>query len=908
MSPGAETAKVLDFPTEAEVREAKKQELLARLLPMLEELEDVGGAAGLELLGEVASGQKTAKELSKELGEVSDFSEFQDSSIDYLEDLGVVEKEEGFLIIDLKKITKDLTPGYLPSTAGDNRDFGRRKAALLKRAKLNIDGELYNRAAKEINNKHNNHHNGDFRGFLFNALKGVKVVSKEEWKAYKKGDQKSDKEPPTPKDLFYNPASVEEAFSVEKIKRSEFLLGLWEVQGPSRDSYSDFHSELPEDEASIACFVYHPKFGDGKRDEQGNLLVKAGGDKYKKITADWLAKESRNYQKTRNKTDGRGQLFRSPHSYLDSGHMPHLVKDGLLLAGDFRSTSVSAEKTSVYPPKPLVNPKGYVMLNDGIRYTLGGEFGGQKNEAGKPRYWVHRISEQLGGVVEVSDSGSKKLQYVFDLVKPGDPNLKMTESSTSSYLSVNKEHIDLRKNNQVGGVNMVEDEKGDLVFELSGGRSMDIDSYTQAKKELALETGVSLDKLSPYSQSVFLDFYNSATPSQKEEIYDFVKIYKEKGVRVFTLLSIEPQSVDLVLSMAAANEIPQVALVFEKLNRFLELAENASKYAKDFYEEDKQFSDDQLVGEEMLRRASRVLKEYAQGELGEDVGQLFLELDKIDEELNIFLASFKATKPELEDVKGIELSSSSVSDLSNEDKADMLEISKANWLGRGSAGEGVVSEFAEALETGQDIRFYILKRDGEVVSFLRFEPVRNERGNIIPGHEYAGSFNVDPNYRGSAIGGAMIEEVLNREAEKFVLEATVHPDITVGTKYVEDTGFAITRVLPNYDNSGVTFFEIICDRKKNDKLATRKMSQQELIDLFKQQELQQELSINRSPDLDDDIIVHRFKCEEEKEAILSTVNQLTGEGYLGSRYFIDPDDKDYRYYIFERDLDENKGE
>ncbi|MFH1946667.1 MAG: GNAT family N-acetyltransferase [Candidatus Magasanikbacteria bacterium] len=196
-----------------------------------------------------------------------------------------------------------------------------------------------------------------------------------------------------------------------------------------------------------------------------------------------------------------------------------------------------------------------------------------------------------------------------------------------------------------------------------------------------------------------------------------------------------------------------------------------------------------------------------------------------------------------------------------------------------------MSEFSNTLKYGKDIDFYVLKKDGKVVAFIRFDKPTKD------GHRYAGSFNVDPDYRGSAIGEAVIKNALDKEADNYILDATVYPKIQVGTKYVEESGFTITNVLPNYDNSGETFFEITCDKKNNELYTSREATQEQLIAQHHDNNWQDRIGNN--------LIVLKFDPEKENNEIIKATQELVATGYIGSRYFSDPKDKSKRFYVFE---------
>ncbi|MBU0579320.1 GNAT family N-acetyltransferase, partial [Patescibacteria group bacterium] len=279
--------------------------------------------------------------------------------------------------------------------------------------------------------------------------------------------------------------------------------------------------------------------------------------------------------------------------------------------------------------------------------------------------------------------------------------------------------------------------------------------------------------------------------------------------------------------------------------------------------------------------------------------KILKELDEYKTEIDIFTSAFVSVfkgkeKIDFSEVRGLDFQRQPISWLDDATKDEMLSISKKNWAPQGKAGEGVVSEFSDTLQYGKDIDFYVLKKDNKVVAFIRFDKPTED------GHRYAGSFNVDPDYRGSAIGEAVIKNALDKEADKYILDATVYPQIQVGTKYVEESGFSITNVLPNYDNSGETFFEITCNKKNNELYASREATKEQLIAQHHDNNWQEKIRNN--------IIVLRFDSEKENSLVIKASEDLISAGYIGNRYFSDPKDKTKRFYVFEikKDHEQNQ--
>lgn len=73
---------------------------------------------------------------------------------------------------------------------------------------------------------------------------------------------------------------------------------------------------------------------------------------------------------------------------------------------------------------------------------------------------------------------------------------------------------------------------------------------------------------------------------------------------------------------------------------------------------------------------------------------------------------------------------------------------------------------------------------------------------------YAGSLNVRPEVRGSAIGSAMLKAVLEKEAQERTVEILVSEKNPMAKHYLRDFGFHLVEEIPNYKRSGEKVLKI----------------------------------------------------------------------------------------------------
>lgn len=404
------------------------------------------------------------------------------------------------------------------------------------------------------------------------------------------------------------------------------------------------------------------------------------------------------------------------------------------------------------------------------------------------------------------------------------------------------------------------------------------------QKFIVAESGVPFNNLSLREQFWFYRFLKEKKDNPNtEKILTAAKKFKEPFLKTFIALSFDNSADTKILSLLEKYNDKTLQILFEKFSAFVDAGEYVEKEVQKFFVNatDKN-ADSQKVSGEMFQRGVDLLNSFA----SQTIENPNEKLQKLNHEIVIFAGLFKTlfdlkNKVDFSEVQGLKLQIKSLSELIPEEKNQMEEIIFANWVETAKTpeqktlGETVVAGFKKYLESTTYSELYILKKDNKIISFLRFDEIPGR-----PGHKYAGSFNVDPQLRGSAIGSAVMEETLMREQERSVLEATVNPNIDVAMNYVEEIGFVITKTLPNYLESGNTFFEIQCDKKMQAAAISRQVSIEDIVthNLF-------------------DFFVF---ADADKTAAVQKVEAMTREGYMVTRYSRHPEQKGQRVMVFEQ--------
>ncbi len=767
-----------------------------------------GGPLGLELMQENFAGNLSDEEMCAGFEDLMDFQEFQKVGREYLENIGILERREGLLVVDID-LLKKMTSSALPfGNKVTQQARGLRTKVSNPDDLLLVDSRTF-RTGREKLAPFAEYYNGDLKDFLFNVFYDQPVVSKEEFEIWENEGSKLE-EKPKAKSLFYSPDSSVDAFDIQKIKQAEFHLAPWEIRGKQSSEYSPFHQNLSASEVAYACLVYHPQYGNGERDEDGELQVNYPDDSERRsITQKWL---QRVYQKDFSRTRTSGQFIFSPNVALMEGQMPNLYdpnhpEKALLLPSDFRVLANVENSIKFGLRREITHPKGMVMLNDNIRYTLGVHAASKDGV----RRFVVQISQDLGGITEIIN-GEEKLVKIFDLLHPGDPRLKESKVTNTTVYLVGIKDINLRNfYDSAEEVTTRRPDESDEDFQ-KRSEAFDFASILKAKQEVVRETGVSLESLTAKEQQAFLSFYREASEENKNRLFAFVKKNELRGLKAFLAVEYDITVAEKILQVGELLPASESGIVFEKFNSLVALAEKVESEIQEF------FFDKNKVGEirqsrvigEIMKRAVKLLEDYVADKgrkANKTLVELVMELDKVKEDIILFAAIFKtfASKEkqiDLENIRGLDLSSVDSSQLTEQERQELRAIFMGNRM-------EISPEFAEhrareefdPVMTESGHKFYMLKKDGAVVSFARFDELSN--GNL-----YTGFINTATDVRGMKIGEAFLQEVLKKEASGRAVELKVRTE-NPATKLYQRLGFEIVGDTFTDPNTGKEYYHMV---------------------------------------------------------------------------------------------------
>jgi hypothetical protein len=174
----------------------------------------------------------------------------------------------------------------------------------------------------------------------------------------------------------------------------------------------------------------------------------------------------------------------------------------------------------------------------------------------------------------------------------------------------------------------------------------------------------------------------------------------------------------------------------------------------------------------------------------------------------LFHDAFKGSgdKIELNDVVGVEFRRTDPGELTEKERQAMQTIHWENWKSQPETAAILQKKFERTLQGGLRT-FYLLKKDGAVAGFARFD-FEDADGRPLPrGETYFGSFNVTPAMRGSAMGEAMLRNMFDAQSDMTIhFESDTRHAISM--KYVEDGKAVIEKVERYVDDTPDDIFHL----------------------------------------------------------------------------------------------------
>lgn len=816
-------------PPEVQARPERKEDTpdLEKMLGVFEQMaREYGPEAVHAMMATMQSSLSDGRRLKKEdllesIERKTPVSEFQEAVLDELEARGIVEyRDDGALIVDPEQLFGIQTPQL--------------------------------RRLKNIAEHGGDQLAGSRIEFLGNSFAGKDVILRNDL------ERNPDA---VAKPLFYLPETSEDAYDIDKIREADFYFGLWEIPyGTSSKKREAVEIPQPASvtemtflQAALPAIIYHPKYGDGKRDENGLLTVEDRGER-RPVSGSL-------FQGLAFSVDGKSNALRDHTIEVIEKYVPDLITRGLLTAEDFPQQSSFNRRTEALK----VSSSGLVRLK-GIRYYIGRQY------KQKP-VRIEKIGDRLGVIVEMDDNGVGKPAGLINMFEKGDPALTERKTKTGVFYEA------------AGKATLPRP------FSEEEVRAQDPEAYESFQRLLAFDNDLkSKADLAvfdlPKEQKEHLREFSRELGGLQDAAVEFTKQNGPEGLEIFASLIDTPKLARQVMETASglpeAERAAVLPFVKEAAEARLQAMQELDQLAKSGRVT---VNDLRKYLFEINRRIASLLvaaedKEKVRAMMGgeegaEDFGEAGSEIAFFR---TLFRDAFKGQKRvEFQDVRGVDVKELEAGEVSESDKAAMMSISAENWSEAPYLAPYVKKATRKKLyDDSGKTHWRILKKDGDILSFVRIDETDD------PNKKYLGSFNVNKKYRGSALGEAVFNDLVDRESKDAVLELHADPRSTVGTSYVERNGFVITGVDEvAVDGNEIPLFRMALNAAENEDLVAKGM--EDLEDLRKRS----------------DVRVETFDISQDFDAMIEAVKRETSYGNVISRYAYDKNDPNIRYLAIE---------
>lgn len=426
-------------------------------------------------------------------------------------------------------------------------------------------------------------------------------------------------------------------------------------------------------------------------------------------------------------------------------------------------------------------------------------------------------------------------------------------------------------------------------------------------------TSMHLNNLSLREQAWFMRFAMTALPERQDRALALVKEHGEVGLRTFLSLEYDAEAGDKIFSIQEKYGYHEASDIYAKYSALASAAEEVEQKLERFFVKEREAPTVKKwrVTEEIMRRAGRVLTEFAEKKIDpEAVSDVRQRLHEIQRDIAVFASIFRSftesgEKIDYREIRGLDLQVLSGNALLDERfaavKDDVRRIFAKNYADepeiankfRGQINPTTKEEADELLRN----EFFILTRYDEgakrskPISFLRLE--HKPEGGV-----YFAAFNVDPEMRGAGIGEQMLLHVIKDRARAQTITATFPPQSPVGTKYI-DFGFVgtgYTTLQSGYERFTMAIGpEMIATEsyvlpKKDDKL------------LLAQYQVRAGAGEYDPAASEEDIVLAVYDAVEEKDQVAATARALFAKGYVLTKYVRLDKRNHRRLYGFEKKI------
>lgn len=321
----------------------------------------------------------------------------------------------------------------------------------------------------------------------------------------------------------------------------------------------------------------------------------------------------------------------------------------------------------------------------------------------------------------------------------------------------------------------------------------------ELRQQIEQDLAVDLTEIPLRSQIHLLRFLASQNHEGFDRLRSVLQSHPETSNKIlnsFLAVAQDMQYSESILKLAETLDQKTADAVFSKYEEIAQATELIRELTSEQTNE---------IIKSLLHRGNELLRVWAEAAQKQDSATILQQLEHIKAEILLFASTFKVLsaqeKIELTDLQGASFEIKTSSELLENDRQQMRRVFADNRIGYSpTLFKETTNEFNEALNTA-DQEFQILRLNDAIIAFIRFDQLSN--GNL-----YAGSLNVRPEVKGSAIGSAMLRATLDKKAQTNNIEAVVYSQNPMLKHYTSDFGFQNAGEIPDYNGTGELFYKL----------------------------------------------------------------------------------------------------
>ena len=455
-----------------------------------------------------------------------------------------------------------------------------------------------------------------------------------------------------------------------------------------------------------------------------------------------------------------------------------------------------------YSPIAETDRRGIFIIDD-VEYDLGEEFADKE---------IVRLDPDTFCVANLIRNKLLKHSSGLSLRKKDDETSYYDQNILATFRMKDGEIIDLKpfqsSEFQPKRTDETDEEYQNRIW---GSGNDDLRILKQIKRQFR-ETGneIDLDSLSVREQMSFAQYYYTNFYDRKK-IFDFVNMFGIDGLKTFLACEYGMKIGDEIIDLGERLPQETAEKIFEKYTEIVNLCDQAVAEIKNEFKRKATPKTVDKIRDNLLSRAKRLLESfYAQAGRNITPEDMMHELDNINTDIILFAASFKSLAESEEKIDLTEMAQAAIetkqaSELTPREIDSLKRIFQKNWEERypGKLSDLIFKDFEEIIES--DSEFYILKRNGDIVAFLRTT-------ETSPNTLEVGSFNVRSEAMKTKLGEAFLEQTINELAKTNILRCSVYAPAKSLLDYYKKFGFKIVGITPPPPGEVSTFL----DMERND--------------------------------------------------------------------------------------------